>query len=102
HEDLAVAKHGDGTVVADGHHGGERVVVAVTPGGGMARPPEWLDRFFRPVARNEPHSEPSQYPVGVEDRGAVDLGECMTQRCEVRGGPDPQRRWCREPLLDRR
>src|SRR5439155_26947560 len=39
-ENGAVAEHGDGTIVAHRDHGGERVVVAVAPGGRVARAPE--------------------------------------------------------------
>lgn len=82
-EDGAVAEHGDGTVVADGDDGSERVVVAVTPGRRVARASERLDGLFGLVARDEPYSELAQYAVGVEDGGAVDLGERMTQRREM-------------------
>ena len=58
--------------------------MAVAPGGGVARAPSGSTVCFGLVARNEPHAELAQYAVAIEDGGAVDLGESVTQRGEMR------------------
>src|SRR5882672_2489048 len=79
-EYLAVAEHGDRTVLAHGEHGGVRIVVAVATTGRVPGATERVDRFLGRVARHQPYAQPAQHTLGVEDRGAVDLGEGVAQR----------------------
>lgn len=64
-------------------------------------PPNRLIRC-RLVPGHEPDAELAQPPAGVEDRGAVDLGQGVAQRCQVRGPVHPQRRRHRDQLFDQR
>ena len=56
-EDRAVAEHRDGTVLAHGDHGRERVVVAVAAARSVASAAERLDGLLGLLARHEPHAE---------------------------------------------
>src|ERR1019366_10517972 len=51
-ENSAVAEHGDRTVVADGDHGGKRVVIAISPPRRVPSASECLDHLF---GRNAGH-----------------------------------------------
>jgi hypothetical protein len=63
---------------------------------------ERLDGFLGSRARHRPHPEPAQHPVGIEDGGAVDLREGVSQRGEMKGPTDLQGWRSRKPLLVRR
>src|SRR5215216_5085250 len=94
-----VAQYGHGAIVAHRDHGGEWIVVAVATAGSVPSSSERLDAFLRRVAGHEPHAELTKHAFGVEDRGAVDLCEGVTQRGEVSGFADLQRWRRREAFL---
>src|SRR5665213_2184215 len=99
-ENIAVAEHGDRTVLTDGDNCGKGVVIAVAPTRRVPSTSEGVDGLFGSDARNEPHAEEAQHSVGVEDSGAIDLGKGVAKRCQVRGLANPQGRRRGEPLLN--
>ena len=66
----------------------------------MPHTPERNDRRLGNRAWNQPHPEVTQDAIGVEYCRPVDLSKGMTQRGQMRGGADTQKRRRWEPLLD--
>ncbi len=82
-EHLATAEDGNRTVLAHGDHGGQRVVVAVAATGGMTGTSESADVELSGPARDQPHPNPKQDAVDVEDGSTVNLAEGMAERGQV-------------------
>jgi hypothetical protein len=99
-DNSAVSEYGDRTVLADGNHGGKGVVIAVTATRRVPSTAEGLDGLFGSNTRHQPHTEEAKHSVGVKDGGAIDLGERVAKRRQMRGLAHPQGRGRREPLFN--
>src|SRR5579872_1609871 len=99
-ENLPLSQQRHRAVLA--HHDDQRrrIVVAVTACRGMARASQRIDRILGVRTGNQADAELAEDSGTVEHRGTVDLAQCVLQRGEVKGSPDPQRRRDGEPLFD--
>src|SRR5262245_11168788 len=100
-EQLAVAQHGDGTIVTHDDDRRQRVVEAVPAPRGVAHAAVALDRRLGVRTGDEPHAELAERALLVEHGRPVDLAEGVAEGRQLHRPGDLQRRRLGQAHLER-